>query len=54
MGEAERGEAVGGISFGVCHRDQVTETLGGAHQKYPRRPVEVGRLVLTWELKTSC
>jgi hypothetical protein len=37
------------------HRDHVIiETLGGAHQTYRRRPVEVGRVVLAWELKTSC
>jgi hypothetical protein len=37
------------------HRDHATiETLGGARQTYRRRPVEVGRVVLAWELKTSC
>jgi hypothetical protein len=37
------------------HRDHaIIETLGGARQTYPRRPVEVGRVVLAWELKTSC
>jgi len=36
------------------HRDNaVIETLGGGHQTYRRRPVEVGRVVLAWELKTS-
>ena len=37
------------------HRDHaIIETLGGARQTYRRRPVEVGRVVLAWELKTSC
>jgi hypothetical protein len=33
------------------HRDHaVIETLGGARQTYPRRPVEVGRVMPAWEL----
>jgi hypothetical protein len=32
----------------------IIETLGGVRQTYRRRPVEVGRVVLAWELKTSC
>jgi hypothetical protein len=33
------------------HRDRaVIETASGAHQVYCRRPVEVGRVVLAWEL----
>jgi hypothetical protein len=34
------------------HRDHpIIEPLGGARQTYQRRPVEVGRVVLAWELK---
>jgi hypothetical protein len=33
------------------HRDRATiETASGARQSYPRRPVEVDRVVLPWEL----
>jgi hypothetical protein len=33
------------------HRDHaIIETLGGARQAYRRRPVEVGRVMLAWEL----
>jgi hypothetical protein len=33
------------------HRDHaIIETLGGARQTYRRRPVEVGRVMLAWEL----
>jgi hypothetical protein len=33
------------------HRDRaIIETASGAHQVYLRRPVEVGRVVLAWEL----
>jgi hypothetical protein len=33
------------------HRDgAVLQTAGGALQSYPRRPIEVGRVVLAWEL----
>jgi len=33
------------------HRDKaIIETRTGAHQTYRRRPVEVGRIVLAWEL----
>ena len=36
------------------HRDRaIIETQGGARQCYRRRPVEVGRLVLAWELAPS-
>jgi hypothetical protein len=36
------------------HRDHtIIETSGGARQTYRRRPVEVGRVVLAWKLKTS-
>jgi hypothetical protein len=35
------------------HRDRaIIETLGGAQQTYRRQPVEVGRVVLAWELAT--
>ncbi len=35
------------------HRDRaIIETLSGAEQTYRRRPVEVGRVVLAWELAT--
>ena len=33
------------------HRDRaIVETTGGGHQTYRRRPVEVGSVVLAWEL----
>jgi hypothetical protein len=33
------------------HRDHaIIETVGGARQTYRRRPVEVGRVMLAWEL----
>ena len=33
------------------HRDRaIIETERGARQSYRRRPVEVGRVVLAWEL----
>jgi hypothetical protein len=36
------------------HRDHaIIETLGGARQTYRRRPVELGRVVPAWELKSS-
>jgi hypothetical protein len=28
----------------------ILETPGGALQSYPRRPIEVGRIVLPWQL----
>jgi hypothetical protein len=34
------------------HRDHaIIEKLDGARQTYRRRPVEVGRVVLAWELE---
>jgi hypothetical protein len=35
------------------HRDRaVIETHAGARQTYRRRPVDIGRVVLAWELPT--
>jgi hypothetical protein len=35
------------------HRDRaIVETERGARQSYRRRPVEVGRIVLAWEVNT--
>ena len=43
---------VNGGSVVDLHRDQaILETERGARQCYRRRPVEVGRVVLAWELK---
>ena len=40
-----------GGSIVELHRDRaIIETAGGARQTYRRRPVEVGRVVLAWEL----
>jgi hypothetical protein len=40
-----------GASVVELHRDRaILETERGAHQCYRRRPVEVGRVVLAWEL----
>jgi len=40
-----------GGSIVELHKDHaVIETVGGARQTYRRRPVEVGRVVLAWEL----
>jgi hypothetical protein len=37
------------------HRDKaIIETERGARQCYRRRPVEVGRVVLAWELVPRC
>ena len=34
------------------HRDRaIVDTERGARQSYRRRPVEVGRIMLAWELK---
>jgi hypothetical protein len=45
---------VNGGSVVELHRDRaIIETAGGARQSYRRRPVEVGRVVLAWEL-ISC
>jgi hypothetical protein len=42
-----------GGSILQMHRDRATiKTQGGAQQTYRRRPVEVGRVVLAWELAT--
>jgi hypothetical protein len=42
----------GGNVVGL-HRDRaIIETASGARQSYRRRPVEVGRVVLAWELAT--
>jgi hypothetical protein len=40
-----------GRSIVELHRDRaIIKTASGAHQVYRRRPVEVGRVVLAWEL----
>ena len=40
-----------GGTIAELHRDRaVIETPGGARQTYRRRPIEVGRLALAWEL----
>jgi hypothetical protein len=45
---------VNGGTVVELHRDRaIIETAGGARQCYSRRPVEVGRVVLAWEL-ISC
>ena len=43
-----------GSTIVEMHRDHaIIETLSGTRQTYRRRPVEVGRVVLVWELKAS-
>jgi hypothetical protein len=41
----------GGTIIELRRDRAIIETLGGARQTYRRRPVEVGRTVLAWELK---
>jgi hypothetical protein len=38
----------------IHHDHAIIETLGGARQTYRRRLIEVGRVVLAWEVKTLC
>jgi hypothetical protein len=46
---------VNGGTIVELHRARaIIETAGGAQQGYRRRPVEVGRVVLAWELSTAC
>ena len=40
----------GGTIRELRHDGAIVETAGGARQSYQRRPVEVGRVVLAWEL----
>jgi hypothetical protein len=40
----------GGTVVEVHHDRATIQTQGGAQQTYRRRPVEVGRVVLAWEL----
>ena len=40
-----------GGTIAELHRDRaVVQSAGGVRQTYQRRPVEVGRVVLAWEL----
>jgi hypothetical protein len=42
---------VNGRTIVELHRDRaIIETSGGARQAYRRRPIEVGRVVLAWDL----
>jgi hypothetical protein len=42
---------INGSTIVELHRDRaVIETLTGAHQTYRRRPVDLGQVVLVWEL----
>jgi hypothetical protein len=46
---------VNGGTIVELHRARaIIETAGGAQQSYRRRPLEVGRVVLAWELSTGC
>jgi len=40
----------GGTLLEMCRDHAIIETLRGARQTYRRRPVEVGRVMLAWEL----
>jgi hypothetical protein len=40
----------GGTVIELQRDGAILETAGGARQSYPRRPIEVGRIVLPWEL----
>jgi hypothetical protein len=46
---------VNGGAIVELHRDRaIIETAGGARRCFRRRPVELGRVVLAWELGTGC